>query len=404
MTIQIFSRIIGGQTVLIHQAYTNKLSVIIIAVLMLGLSVLWTTPGQTAPVIQFIGPQGGQIDARHNSYLVIPEGALGDATAALEILTTSVSLLDNQYDYIMGLSTLVNDPSGEWVKDKDKNPTRDKSDDVNKKVLAAKQKILEAKPEDAKNECNSALIKQADLRAHLDKILAEGKIGGVAYDLLQQQNDQIEGQLTAADSQLGQEIQADSFDIILDIEGLNSALALLAQHYDYMSQLNTTDDGSGEWLNDSATFDKNERVQDNLIAAVQYYNNDDDANTFKKMQEALGDLDVLDEHLVKKVNEGKLGVVASEIIQGYSDDARAAIDSVDKILVFEFGPCGTEFAIPAELVIPWDEILYNDALFWYSSGSSETLNLIDLEYVIDEVNETVHFFINHFSEYYYQRR
>ncbi|MBC8232719.1 hypothetical protein H8E77_24485 [bacterium] len=73
-------------------------------------------------------------------------------------------------------------------------------------------------------------------------------------------------------------------------------------------------------------------------------------------------------------------------------------------LVFEFGPEGTEFLIPTELVIPWEEIEYNDGLFWYSGDDGEIIDLIDMEYFIDDVNETVHFLIDHFSSYYYPRR
>ena len=60
--------------------------------------------------------------------------------------------------------------------------------------------------------------------------------------------------------------------------------------------------------------------------------------------------------------------------------------------------------VPAELVVPWDEIIYSDALFWYSGDGGEVVNVIDLGYWIDDVNETVHFFIFHFSQYYYNRR
>ncbi|MBC8228924.1 hypothetical protein H8E77_05170 [bacterium] len=40
----------------------------------------------------------------------------------------------------------------------------------------------------------------------------------------------------------------------------------------------------------------------------------------------------------------------------------------------------------------------NDVFFWYP-GYGEVIDLIDLDYFTDKVNETVHFLIKHFSEY-----
>ncbi len=279
----------------------KKLSFYItIAFLILGLSVLSTMPAQARPVKKFIGPEGGEIDTNHNnSYLIVPEGAMGNEAAALDALDNAIAILEIQYAYIDGLSTVEDDPSDEWVKAGrgGKDATLKKSKAVKDKSNKSKQKRAEGKAKEAKNEAKNSLNELDKLQEHLVKLLSDGKIGAVAHDNVQAQNDQIEGELAFAESQLGEEFSADCFEVVI-------------------------------------TFDD-----------VDY-----------------------------------------------------------EVLIFEFGPHGTQFLVSVELVIPWDDIIYSDGLFWYSEGSGETIDLIDMDYWIDDVNETVHFFIDHFSQYYYSRR
>jgi len=102
-----------------------------------------------------------------------------------------------------------------------------------------------------------------------------------------------------------------------------------------------------------------------------------------------------------------LGKGARDNIRAYNDDIREALKSVEflhyEVLACEFGPSDTEFLIPAQLVIPLDEILYNDELFWYSSDG-EVIEPIELDYFVDYENKTVHLLIDQFSQYYYPRR
>ena len=175
-----------------------------------------------------------------------------------------------------------------------------------------------------------------------------------------------------------------------------------------IDQLAKKDDGSGEWMkvrHKRRTLSDVEIVKNQVTNALDMYNQDYNGWARKKTYNALDALDELD----KLVAQGKMGTAARDKIQAYSDDIRAALESVEfqfcRTLLFEFGPHGTEFLVPAELLISWDEIIYSDALFWYSDGGSyDILDVIDLGYWIDEVNETVHFFIHHFSQYYYSRR
>jgi len=59
--------------------------------------------------------------------------------------------------------------------------------------------------------------------------------------------------------------------------------------------------------------------------------------------------------------------------------------------------------VPAELVMPWSETSLSNGLFWYS-GDEKAMDLTDMDYFIDEVNETVHSTIKHFSKFHYDRR
>ena len=71
---------------------------ITIVSLVLGLSFLSTMPAQA--ITEFIGPEGGEINAGHDSYLIVPEGAMGDLAAALNALDNAIALLEDQYAYI----------------------------------------------------------------------------------------------------------------------------------------------------------------------------------------------------------------------------------------------------------------------------------------------------------------
>jgi len=282
---------------LMQNTYRKKLCFFItIAFLILGLSVLSTMPAQAAPVKKFIGPKGGEMDAHHNSYFIVPEGGLGDEAAFLDALDNAIALLEIQYAYIDGLSTVEDDPSGEWVKaGRTKDSTLKKSKAAKDKSNKSKQKHQEDKAQDAWKEAKNALKELDKLRERVEELLEDSKMGAIAHDNIQSQSDQIELELTVAESQSGKEIQADSFEDVI-------------------------------------TFD----------------------------------------------------------------------DETINVLVFEFYPNGTEFLVSAELVVPWDEIIYHDVLFWYSEDG-ELIELIDLDYFIDDENETVIFFINHFSHYYYRR-
>jgi len=176
-----------------------------------------------------------------------------------------------------------------------KDSTLKKSKAAKDKSNKSKQKHQEDKAQDAWKEAKNALKELDKLRERVEELLEDSKMGAIAHDNIQSQSDQIELELTVAESQSGKEIQADSFEDVI-------------------------------------TFD----------------------------------------------------------------------DETINVLVFEFYPNGTEFLVSAELVVPWDEIIYHDVLFWYSEDG-ELIELIDLDYFIDDENETVIFFINHFSHYYYRR-
>jgi len=278
---------------LIQNTHLPKLIFCIaIAFLVLGLSVISTIPAQAEQ--KLVGHEGGEVYAGNNSHLTIPSGALTNQTlitadsleevittddeTILTGLNTALSRLDSQYAYINGLSTVVNNPSGEW----------------------------------------------ANYVYKLSKLVAESLI-----------------------------------------------------------------------------------IKSKGILALTSHNLDDDEDALVYTRAALDKLDVLDADLDSGLATGKIGSVAYNKIKAYNNDIRAALELVEslhyEVVVFELGPEGTTFLVPAELVIPWDVIDYSDGLFWYS-GDGEVIDLIEMEYFIDDVNQTVNFLIEHFSEYYYPRR
>jgi len=400
---------------LIQYTQSKKLSFITIAFLILGLSILSAMPAQAGE--KFIGPKGGEIYAGNNSYLIIPAGALGDEAAALEALDNAIALLEDQYAYIDGLSTVKNHPSGEWAWVGCKSIARSRSKSVKKYSNSAKTEHTKGRAEDAWEDANKALTRLDYLRTYVADSRADAKIGIIAHDKIQQQNDQIEQELTFAGSQLGKEIEAESDRVVITIDdaatvsGLNTALSLIDSQYTYIKQLSKKDDGSGEWATSTrraSTYNKNKWVGIKVKWALNEHNMGDSEDTLDKTGDALDKLDELDAYIDSCVNVGKMGSVARDKIRAYSDEIRATLEEVISLhyatLVFEFGPHGTEFLVSAELVVPWDNILCNDGLFWYSEDDGETLDLIDIDFFIDEVNETVDFFIDHFSIYYYRRR
>ncbi|MBC8232716.1 hypothetical protein H8E77_24470 [bacterium] len=111
--------------------------------------------------------------------------------------------------------------------------------------------------------------------------------------------------------------------------------------------------------------------------------------------------------LIELLNDSDIGPVASATLQNYNDQVRSQLETVDQLyvstLTFEFSPHGLEFLIPAELVVPCSQVCISDDLFFYSDDG-EIVEPTEIDYFIDDVNETYHFLIDHFSSYYYPRR
>ena len=297
-----------------------------------------------------------------------------------------------------------------------RNSARSRSNGVKNYTSSAKQKRIDGNAVGAWRDTNTALTKVNNLRTFIADKLAEGKISVVAHDNIQQQNDQIELELVFAESQLGENLQATSVKEVIALDDatilaeLNNALSLLTAQYNYISQLAEADDGSGEWVKPAPktyTLQDRQAVENRVTTALEYHSGENNTGALNKTRAALDRLDVLGTNNDNRVANGKMGSLARDNIKAYSDDIREVLETVDSLhyetLTFEFGPHGTEFLVPAELVIPLETIFY-DGLFWYSGDGGEVVDLIDMDCVIDEVNETVHFFIEHFSQYYYSRR
>ncbi|MBC8232717.1 hypothetical protein H8E77_24475 [bacterium] len=107
------------------QQQQPKLRYITIVFLIIGLSFLSTVSVWGKPPKGGIGPEGGTVDVGHDSYLIIPAGALVeevnitadsfdcaipiDSAGIVAALNQALSLLDSQYAYIQQLPTTVDD-------------------------------------------------------------------------------------------------------------------------------------------------------------------------------------------------------------------------------------------------------------------------------------------------------
>ena len=402
---------------LIQNTHLKRLSFLItIAFLIIGFSVLSTMPAQASPNVEFIPPEGGEINAKNNSTLIVAEGALGDIPTALDSLDNGIALLEDLYAYIDGLSTVENDPSGEWMKAVPRNEARNKCNGSKNYSISAKQKRTDGNAQGAWSDANTALTKLNNLRTHVADKYAEGKAGVVAHDNIQAQCDLIEPELILAEANLGEKLKADSFKEVITLDDatilaeLNNALSLVNSQYDYIAQLAEADDGSGEWvkpLPKTNTLGDCNVVRNKITAALNEHNGGNNQAAMNRTREGLDNLDVLDTHNDNRVANDKMGSLARDNIEAYSEQIRTALEVVESLhyetLTFEFGPHGTEFAVPAELIVPLDEIFINDDLFWYSGDGGEVIDLFEMGYFIDDVNGTINFYIEHFSEYYFPR-
>ncbi len=74
-----------------------------------------------------------------------------------------------------------------------------------------------------------------------------------------------------------------------------------------------------------------------------------------------------------------------------------------RFLEFSFGPSEAEFPSAAILIVPFNQISESDLIILYQF-EDEPIDIIDLEYEIDDESEVVRFYIPGFSYYYFRRR
>jgi hypothetical protein len=211
-------------------------------------------------------------------------------------------------------------------------------------------------------------------------------------------------------------IQAASFDAAVVenpaavVETLNEQIALLASLSAYLQPLPKTDDGSGEWIN---SVDKRKMVSqisnaiEQINQVLEAHSAGDGWGALDKLYLAFRFLDDFAANLNQALQNNDIGYQAYLMVQADINQSSLLLQTVDDLyhstLTFELSPHGTEFLLPADLVMPFKEISIADESFWYSTDG-ELIDVIQMDYFIDEVNETVHFLIPHFSYYYYPRR
>ena len=193
---------------------------------------------------------------------------------------------------------------------------------------------------------------------------------------------------------------------------LTEAYTLASEQYLYTNALPGSDDGSGEWAKNGT---KNNirgqvaNVMEDLAGALEAHQLDEHRETlrqFARTEEALDELDSRIESLVTS-NQPKMGLPACSKIQDSSDFTRVLVEDAKRLysstLLFEFGPHGTQFLVPVELVVPMSEVEISSEVAWYSGDCGNTIEVSETHYFIEPANQNIHFLIEHFSQYYYRR-
>jgi len=192
-------------------------------------------------------------------------------------------------------------------------------------------------------------------------------------------------------------------------QNLQNAITLIKNKSNYIKALPKKDDGSGVWIAKNA---KNWLAQRNGYI-LEYANNGllnhqahNGWEALRQISLSLGSVDDFEWDI--DFQSGHVGPTAKTELLAMCAQIRSALQQADALyegtLLFEFAPHGTQFLIPAELVVPLEEVSISDEFAWYSAGATDSAEITSTDYFVDEVEGTVHYFVNHFSIYYYRRR
>ena len=390
----------------------------------IALVLVCAVSAQAGQKIEFIGPEGNSMYLDYRSQFTVLPSALGDVNMAIEAINDAMTSLAELEKSVDELVEVINEPSGKWAKEGQKKKTKDKSKKSEDKLIKTTEEISEGRLEDAWEEANKALDEINDLREVISKAVGKGEMGTEVQELLEQQVDTIEATIQSVKHQLGEYISAEvqetliPFEETVVLDTLNQALSELEEQLGYIDGLSTLEnDPSGEWVNSKGKKDALKKCQelvDKVLEALEKHAEGDIKDVPSKVKDTLKKTADLEKKINELVDKGKMGSIAQAKLQESIDalyppfELLAYLYHSDgslyyRTLLYVFGPHGTEFKVNAQLIVPWDEVLCTNGLFWYSGDCGGNVDPTEMSYFIDEENEMVVFLISHFSQYYFHR-
>ncbi|MBC8232715.1 hypothetical protein H8E77_24465 [bacterium] len=192
-------------------------------------------------------------------------------------------------------------------------------------------------------------------------------------------------------------------------QNLQDAITLIENQANYIQALPKKDDGSGEWIKTNAKNwleHRNGAMLEQVQNALANHQTQDGWEALLEIMYALQSVDDFEWDVV--FQPGTVGPAAETELLSMCVQIRGVLQLADALyestLLFQFAPHGTQFLIAAELVVPLDEVTISDEFAWYSGDGGDTVQITLTDYFVDEVEGTVHYLVNHFSEYYFNRR
>ena len=172
------------------------------------------------PVSKYIGPDGGEIKLKDGSKLIVPEGALGDAEAALSHLRNAETKMRETKSYVSELETQGEEPE---IKAYKKDNVCNKINRIIGNINTAIEKTRDEKYEKATEKVSVASKNLDGLDEYVEGLLGDEKISQLVFDNVIGANvlarQELNATISAPNFPLGAEITVDSFHCTVEVGG-----------------------------------------------------------------------------------------------------------------------------------------------------------------------------------------
>ena len=190
---------------------------------------------------------------------------------------------------------------------------------------------------------------------------------------------------------------------------LQNAITLIKHQANYINALPRKDNGSGAWITKNVKnwlAHRNDYILEHANNALSGHQAHNGWEALLEISRSLGQVDDFEWDV--DFQSGQVGPTARTELLEMCAQIRSELQQADALyegtLLFEFAPHGTQFLIAAELVVPLEAVNISNEFAWYSGDGGASIEITATDYFVDEAEGTVHYLVNHFSQYYYQRR